>query len=82
MYSIAALVIIGLGGFFIQAAMKAAKQSGYHECKAAQMLDNTIANEAAKKEVQNVAKKERAIKDDGLDDALRGLGIMRDDKDY
>ena len=78
---LAALVIFGLGGFLIEQYGNARFAEGKSSCTAGHAVEKVEQNDTARKNLENAQKKAREIKTDDLDNALRGIGIMRDNED-
>ena len=78
---IAGLVILAIFGLVIVLYGNARFAEGKSSCTAGQAVEKVEQNDTARKNLENAQKKAKEIKTDNLDNALRGLGIMRDNED-
>lgn len=78
---IAGLVILAIFGLVIVLYGNARFAEGKSSCTAGQAVAKVEQNDTARKNLENAQKKAKEIKTDHLDNALRSIGIMRDDED-
>jgi len=78
---IAGLVILAIFGLVIVLYGNARFAEGKSSCTAGQAVAKVEENDTARKNLENAQKKAKEIKTDDLDNALRGLGIMREEND-
>ncbi len=76
---LAALVITGLGGYFIHGAFKQARIAGLEQGRKECAAEQNKATGEALKDKESIEDEERKI--DDIDTALASLGIMRPDSD-
>lgn len=76
--SIAAVVLLGLGGFLIHAYGKAKDTAGYNRAIAEYNAVSAKAGNQASKDLEGSQNEAKEYSDSGrIDDLLTGLGIMR-----
>lgn len=80
-FGIAGLVILAIFGLVIFLYGNARFAEGKSSCTAGQAVAKVEQNDTARKNLENAQKKAKEIKTDDLDNALRGLSIMRDNED-
>ena len=78
---IAGLVILAIFGLVILLYGNARFAEGKSSCTAGHAVEKVEQNDTARKNLENAQKKAKEIKTDHLDNALRSIGIMRDDED-
>lgn len=80
-YVVAAVVILGLGGFLLTRYGQARYDAGYSAAGKDQADAQDTADADAKKDIENAERETNNLDDPGVDRELRGLGIMRQPTD-